>query len=85
MVLEQPAGFLGDLFSLCSHHRVTLSAVLQALVQDGSSASLWKGGYVKGWEREEGHVEREYGTPCSMIASVNYSNSAAEMVLICSL
>lgn len=85
MVLEQPAGFLGDLFSLCSHHRVTLSAVLQALVQDGSSASLWKGGYAKSWEREEGHVEREYGTPCSRIASVNYSNSAAEMVLICSL
>lgn len=74
-----------EIFSLYVHIRVMLSAVLQALVQDGSSASLWKGGYVKGWEREEGHMEREYGTPCSIIASVNYSNAAAEMVLISSL
>lgn len=77
--------FSGDLFSLCSHHRITLSAVLQAAAKDRSSASLWNGGCAKGWERKEGHVEREYKTPYCIIASVYYSNSASEMALISSL
>lgn len=77
--------FSGDIFSLCSHHRISLSAVPQALAKDRSSASLWKGDCRKGWEREEGHMEREYETPCSIIASVYYSNSASEMALISSL
>lgn len=69
---------------LCSHHRLTLSAVLQALAKERSSASLWKGGCAKGWERKEGHVEREYETLDSIIASVYYSHSASEMALISS-
>lgn len=55
--------FSGDLFSLCSHPRVTLSGMLQAPMKDRSIASLWKGGYAKGWEREEGHMKREYEMP----------------------
>lgn len=73
-----------DLFSSCSHQRVPLSAVLQALVKDRSSASLWKRGCAKGWEREEGHVERKYETPYSIVASIYYSNAASEMGLISS-